>query len=112
MFREEEAGSRVRDAPGEGLAMKVAALDARCRSNTHRIDELESDQKAVMELALSVKAMATEQSNMKEDLGEVKADVKTLTSKSGRNWDSLVEKSVWLLIGGLLAFALAQLGIG
>ena len=98
--------------PPEDFAVKLAEVDARSHSNTHRIDALESDQKTTMELALSIKAMAIEQGNMKDDLCEVKSDVKTLTEKSGKCWDGLVEKIIWLVIGGLLAFAMAQAGIG
>lgn len=98
--------------PVDDIAVKLAEVDSRSHSNTHRIDALENDQKTTMELALSMKAMATEQWNMKEDLGEVKADVKTLTEKSGKRWDGLIEKVIWLIIGGVLAFAMAQAGIG
>lgn len=94
-----------------GIEGAIARIDARCRSNSHRIEELESSQQAVTELALSVRAMATEQSNMKEDLGEVKSDVKLLTQKAGKHWDGLVEKAAWLVAGALISFALAQIGI-
>lgn len=94
-----------------GIEGAIARIDARCRSNSRRIHELESSQQAVRELALSVRAMATEQSNIKEDLGEVKNDVKLLTQKAGRRWDALVEKAVWLAAGALISFALAQIGL-
>lgn len=83
----------------------------RAKSNTHRIDELESNQEAVTELALSVRAMATEQGNIKTDLAEVKADVKSLTLKPSKRYDMIVDKVVWLVLGGLLTFALSQIGI-
>ncbi len=83
----------------------------RAKSNTHRIDELESNQEAVTELALSVRAMATEQGNIKTDLAEVKTDVKSLTLKPSKRYDMIVDKVVWLVLGGLLTFALSQIGI-
>lgn len=89
----------------------IAKTDARCRSNSHRIDDLESNQKAVTELALSVQAMATEQSNMKDDLFEMKTDVKTLAQKAGRRFDSLVDKALWLVCGGLLSLLLSRIGL-
>lgn len=94
----------------EEIGNELARVDARSRSNTHRIDELEHSQKAVTELALSVRAMATEQSNMKEDLGEMKSDVKLLTQKAGKRWDSFIEKLFWLIIGGALTYALSRIG--
>lgn len=95
----------------EAMAAQLAAVEARCKSNSRRLDTLESDQKAVMELALSVKEMATEQSGMKTDMAEVKSDVKELKSASGKRWDALVEKCVWLVFGGMLTFILAQIGL-
>lgn len=96
---------------GEGAEAAIARIDARCSSNSRRIDELESSRRAMTELALSVRAMANEQCNMKEDLGEVKADVKILTQKAGRRYDSLVDKAVWLILGGALGLALQAIGI-
>ena len=85
--------------------------EARCRSNSHRLDELEGSQKAVTELALSVRVLATEQQNIKEDLGEVKTDVKSLTLKAGRRFEALLDKALWLLAGGVLCWFLSQMGL-
>ena len=95
----------------KSLPARLARVDARCRSNSHRIDELESSQQAVTELALSLRAMANEQANMKEDLGEVKNDVKLLTRRSSVHWDSLVDKLMWLILGGALGLLLQQIVI-
>ena len=94
-----------------GIEGTIARIDARCRSNSHRIEELENSQQAMTELALSVREMATEQCNMKDDLGEVKTDVKLLTQKAAKRWDSLVEKVAWLVAGALISFALTQIGL-
>lgn len=94
-----------------GMETAIARVDARCRSNSHRIEELESARTAVTDLTISVREMATEQCNMKADLGEVKTDVKLLTQKAGRRWDGLVDKAAWLLAGALLSYVLAQVGL-
>ncbi len=93
------------------LTTKLTEVDARARSNSHRIGDLESRQEAITELALSVREMATEQNTMKDDIAEVKADVKSLTLKPGSKWDSLVDKAVWLVVGGLLSYFLTQIGL-
>ena len=95
----------------EELAIKQADTDARCRSNTHRIDTLEKNQKALNELTTSVKVLATEQSTMKTDIGEIKTGLKTLTDKPGKRWEAIVDKAIWLVAGALIAFVLAQLGL-
>ena len=52
----------------EELALKIERVDARSRSNTHRIEEIERNQSALTDLALSVKELATKQGGMERDL--------------------------------------------
>lgn len=95
----------------EDLAVKFAETEARGKSNTHRLDALEKNQKALNELTTSVKVLATEQSTLKTDIGEIKTGLKTLTDKPGKRWETIVDKAIWLVLGGLLAFALSQIGL-
>lgn len=95
----------------EDLAVKYAEMEARGKSNTHRLDALEKNQKALNELTTSVKVLATEQSTMKTDIGEIKTGLKTLTDKPGKRWEAIVDKAIWLVAGALIAFVLAQVGI-
>lgn len=94
----------------EDLAVKYAEMEARGKSNTHRLDALEKNQKALNELTTSVKVLATEQSTMKTDIGEIKTGLKTLTDKPGKRWEAIVDKAIWLVAGALIAFVLAQFG--
>ena len=84
----------------EELALKIERVDARSRSNTHRIEEIERNQSALTDLALSVKERTV-----------VKSDIKTLTGKPAKRWEELVDKVVWLFVGAVLAYALGQLGL-
>lgn len=95
----------------EDLAVKFAETEARGKSNTHRLDALEKNQKALNELTTSVKVLATEQSTMKTDIGEIKTGLKTLTDKPAKRWEAIVDKAIWAVLGGLLAFALSQIGL-
>lgn len=95
----------------EELAVKYAETEARGKSNTHRLDALEKNQKALNELTTSVKVLATEQSTMKTDIGEIKTGLKTLTDKPAKRWEAIVDKAIWAVLGGLLAFALSQIGL-
>lgn len=95
----------------EDLAVKYAEMEARGKSNTHRLDTLEKNQKALNELTTSVKVLATEQGTMKTDIGEIKTGLKTLTDKPAKRWEAIVDKAIWAVLGGLLAFALSQIGL-
>lgn len=95
----------------EELAIKQADTDARCRSNTHRIDELAKNQEALVELTTSVRVLATKQATIETSLSEIKTGLQTLTDKPGKRWETIVDKAIWLVLGGLLAFALSQIGL-
>ena len=95
----------------EELAIKQADTDARCRSNTHRIDELAKNQEALVELTTSVRVLATKQATIETALSEIKTGLQTLKDKPGKRWEAIVDKGIWAVLGGLLAFALSQIGL-
>lgn len=96
----------------DGIQAQVAAIDARCKSNQHRIDELEADNKALHQLATSVEVLATKQEAIEENVNEIKADVKSLKALPAGRWEGLIKAVVTALVAGIVGFALAQAGIG
>ena len=93
------------------MEQRLTAVEQRCKSNGHRIDKMEERQEALDKLATSVALMTQEQKAIKEDILEVKKDVKSLTSLPAKRWNDVVEKIVWLVIGGAVAAMLAQAGL-
>ena len=91
----------------EEIAIKLQQTEDRSVHNEGRIGQLEQDQKALLDLTASVRELASEQGNMKEDIGEIKTDVKALTGASGRKWDALVDKVLCVLAGAFLAWLVA-----
>lgn len=89
----------------------VAALDARCKSNQHRIDELEADNKALHQLATSVEVLATKQETIESNVNEIKTDVKALKALPASRWEGLIKTAVTTIVAGLVGWALAQIGI-
>ena len=96
----------------EDIAVRVAEVDQRGKSDTHRIDKLEVRQDHLDRLVASVTQLATEQEHIKGDVAEIKADVKTLAEKPGKRWESVVEKVIMLVLAGIVGWVLAQAGIG
>lgn len=94
------------------MEQRLTAVEQRCKSNGHRIDKMEERQEALDKLATSVALMTQEQKDIKEDISEMKKDVKSLTSLPAKRWNDVVEKIVWLVIGGAVAALLAQAGMG
>ena len=93
------------------LAVKLQKVDDRSQRNEGRIKKLEENQTALNELALSVKELATDQTNMKKDIIEIKTDVKALASVPSKRWEALVEKVVLVVVGAVIAFLLGKIGI-
>lgn len=95
----------------DGIQALVASIDARCKSNTHRIDDLEADNKALHQLATSVEVLATKQETIEANVSEIKDDVKSLKAIPGGKWEALVKTILTALAGGLVAYALFRLGL-
>ena len=95
----------------DGIQAKIAEIDARSKSNTHRIDDLEADNKALHQLATSVEVLATKQEAIEANVSEIKDDVKSLKAIPGGKWEALVKSILTALAGGLVAYALFRLGL-
>lgn len=86
-------------------------MDEEHTRQNHRIKTLEDGFKdlnaltnSVSSLAQSVKQMATAQEKQGKRL-------EALEQKPAKRWDSLIEKAISALVGGLIAYALSQIGI-
>lgn len=91
----------------EDMAIKLESVDQRSKSNTHRIGEMEQRQDNLDKLVSSVAVMATEQEHIKDDVKEIKTDVKALTDKPTKRWDSLVDKLLLALVGAFVGWIAA-----
>ena len=95
----------------DGIQAQIASVEARCKSNSHRIDELEADNRALHQLATSVEVLATKQETIEANVSEIKDDVKSLKAIPGGKWEALVKAVVTAIVGALVGFALAHAGI-
>ena len=89
---------------------RLTDVEARCRSNTHRIDDLEKRQDNLDELVSTVKVLAVREENVESDVKEIKSDVKTLTIKPAKRWDGLVDKIILTVAATIVGFILAKIG--
>ena len=108
------------------LAVHVQEIDSRCKSNEHRIDDLECEMKETKEMQITLVKLANGVENMGNQLMDVKEDIQdvkkgqselsekvtTLENKPAqetkKKWDSISEKLLWLFIAGVVGFLLAQ----
>ncbi len=90
---------------------RLTETEERSKSNSHRIDKLEKQQSEFVELVVSVKTLAEREQNVENDVKEIKNDVKTLTGKPGKRWDSLIDKITVALVGAVIGLLLSQIGL-
>lgn len=92
-------------------AIKLAEIDQRVCRNTDRIEKLEKRQDNLDELTKAMTVFDVEQKHIKQDVSEIKTDVKSMKDKPGKRWESIVEKLIWLVVGAVITLAVRQLGI-
>ena len=90
----------------DDIAIKVAEVDHRSRSNTHRIDKLEERQDHLDRLVATVATLASEQCNIKDDVKEIKADVKCLNDRPAKRWDAVIAAIIAGVVGYLIGVVL------
>ena len=95
----------------DGIQAKIVEIDQRSKSNTHRINDLEEDNRALHTLATSVEVLATKQETIEANVSEIKYDVNSLKAIPVGKWEALVKATVTAIVGALVGFALAHAGI-
>lgn len=113
----------------------IAATEQHLTDHETRINKLEKDQKAIQSLATSVAVMASEQKRMGEDINKTtetldaikntiekipdkqsfeqqKEEIEALKMKPAKRWESIVEKVILVIVGGVVAFVMTKIGIG
>lgn len=90
---------------------RLTEVEARSKSNTKRLEEMEERQGSLEALATSVATLATREERVENDVKEIKADVKSLAAKPGKRWEGIVDKALWAVIGAALVYILSNVGL-
>lgn len=94
-----------------GIVKELAETTARSKSNAQRIDKLEETSAEIKSLATSTAVLAEKMGTMETNVSEIKTTVNTLKDVPAKRWENLIEKVLWLIVGGLITFAFARAGI-
>lgn len=108
------------------LAVHVQEIDSRCKSNEHRIDDLENEMKETKEMQITLVKLANGVENMGNQLMDVKEDIQdvkkgqselsekvtTLENKPAQETkkrvDSISVKILEFIVMGIIGYLLAQ----
>ena len=86
--------------------------EQRSKSNAHRIDKLEEQQKQLSDLVSAVAVLAEKQSQIGDDVDDIKREIKVLAEKPAKRWDGVVDKIISAIIAAIMGYALARIGLG
>lgn len=94
------------------IAGRLAAVEQRCKSNSHRLDSVEKNTEAVNQLATSVAVMAEKMEATGDKVDGLCNDVKDLKAEPGKKWKFVIEKSIYIAVSAVIGFILAKFGLG
>ena len=90
---------------------RLTEVEARSKSNAHRLDEVEKRQDNLDALVVSVKELAIKEQNVENDVKEIKTDVKEIKEKPGKRWEGIVDKIIYTIVGGVISYILVKIGL-
>ncbi len=91
---------------------KLARLEERSKSNSHRIDTAEKKLEENEKLLQTIHLISQKQVDMNDDIKEIKTEVKNITSKAGKRWEAVVEKIIIMVVAAIVTYALTKFGLG
>ncbi len=94
----------------EELQLLIKTHD-RSKSNTIRLDKLESRVEDIYELTVSVKEIATEIKAMREDMNKIDNRLIAVESKPAKRWEGIIDKIIFTILGIVIAFIFSKIGM-
>ena len=94
----------------EEIVRRLQANKDLSERNQARIEKLEKGQEEFRDLVKAVNDMVVEQKNIRNDLTEMKSDVKQIKEKPAKRWDSAVDKILMIILAAVVTYMLSQVG--
>lgn len=86
---------------------RITAVEESIKSAHHRIDEVQENQKVLLEMNANIKLLTEQFKTQSKELTEVKSDVKELKEKPVKRWDSIVATIITVITSALSGAVLA-----
>lgn len=90
---------------------RLAAVEQRAKSNTHRLDKLEESTQILNRLATSMEVMAQRQEQVADTVDKLDCKVTALENKPAKRWEALADKALWSVCAAVIGFILAKIGL-
>lgn len=89
---------------------RLTEVEARSKSNTKRLDDMEKRQNDLDDLVSIVKVLADREERVEDDVKEIKDDVKEIKAKPGKRMDGVIDKIIFTVVGAIVTYILIKLG--
>lgn len=90
---------------------RLTEVEARSKSNMKRLDTMEKRQDDLDKLVSTVAVLAEKMQSLENNVVEIKADVKSLSGKSGKKWDNLISLIVSSIVAAVAGYIFAHIGL-
>lgn len=87
------------------------AIDAENARQNNRLDSLEETVHQINQLTISVEKLAVSMDGMLKELTEQSNRLKELEGNDGKKWKKVVSGVITGIVGGLVVFVMAKLGL-
>lgn len=91
---------------------RITAVEKLAKGNERRIGDLESDNKALLDLSTSVAVMAEQMKTMSSKVDSMDTAVKRLQSVPASRWEALIRTAVTVVVSALVGWAMARIRLG
>jgi seryl-tRNA synthetase len=90
---------------------RLTEVEARSKSNAHRLDEVEKKQNDLSDLVGTVKVLATKEEQVESDVKEIKNDVKEIKNKPAKRWETVKVTIITAIVSAIIGFIFAKIGL-
>lgn len=90
----------------EVVKAKFESVDEEFKRVNHRLSEVEDSQKVLHDLTVSVKEIAIDSKYTKEKVSSLDTRLGKIEAVPAAKWQGFTDKLFWLVVGGLIAFAI------
>lgn len=87
---------------------RLTEVEQRSKSNSYRLEEVEIRQDNLDKLVSTVEVLAVKETNVENDVKEIKSDVKSLAQKPAQRWEMLVLEIIKFLTALFFGFLAAK----
>lgn len=88
---------------------KIIEIEQRCKSNTHRINTMEENQKAIQDMIVSIRELAVEMKNMKEDQSEIFERLASIEKKPADRLNTIITAIISAVAGAVIGAILGSI---